>query len=115
MTYEVRHYLTAAGVDPFAEWLNALRDRQARARVEARIDRVERGLFGDCEPVGEGVSELRIDWGPGYRVYFGRAGARIVLLLLGCDKRKQQADITQAKEYWHDYQERTKTQGKRPS
>ena len=113
MTHEILHYLTTAGVDPFDEWFNALRDRQAQARVRARVDRVQRGLFGDCEPVGEGVSELRIDWGPGYRVYFGRAGARIVLLLLGGDKRKQQADIKQAKEYWHDYQERTKTQGKR--
>ena len=64
--------------------------------------------------MGEGVSELRIDWGPGYRVYFARAGVEIVLLLLGGDKRKQQTDIKTAKEYWHDYQERTKTQGKRP-
>lgn len=114
MTYEIRRYLTAGGVDPFGEWFNALRDSQAQARVRARIDRVGRGLFGDCEPVGEGVSELRIDWGPGYRVYFARAGAEIVLLLLGGDKRKQQADIKTAKEYWHDHQERAKRQGKRP-
>ncbi|OGA18131.1 MAG: addiction module protein [Betaproteobacteria bacterium RIFCSPLOWO2_02_FULL_63_19] len=107
-------YLTAAGVEPFGEWFVGLRDRQAQARVRARLDRVGRGLFGDCEPVGEGVSELRIDWGPGYRVYFARAGVEIVLLRLGGDKRKQQTDIKTAKEYWHDYQERTKTQGKRP-
>ncbi len=113
MTYEILHYLTVAGVDPFLEWFKALRDRQAQARVQARVDRVERGLFGDCEPVGEGVSELRIDWGPGYRVYFARAGSKVVLLLLGGDKRKQQADIKQAKEYWRDYQERTKTEDKR--
>lgn len=114
MTYEIRRYLTAAGVDPFGEWFNALRDSQAQARVRARIDRVGRGLFGDCEPVGESVSELRIDWGPGYRVYFARAGTEIVLLLLGGDKRKQQADIKTAEEYWHDHQERAKRQGKRP-
>ena len=115
MTYEIRRYLTTAGIDPFGEWFIALRDSQAQARVRARLDRVGRGLFGDCEPVGEGVSELRIDWGPGYRVYFARAGAEIILLLLGGDKRKQQADIKTAKEYWHDYQERAKRQGKRPA
>ena len=114
MTYEIRHYLTAAGIDPFLEWFDALRDRHAQARVRARLDRLKRGLLGDCEPVGEGVSELRIDWGPGYRVYFARAGTELVLLLLGGDKRKQQTNIKQAKEYWHDYQERTEGQGKRP-
>ncbi len=113
MLFEVRHYLTAAGVDAFAEWFEALADRHAQARVQTRIDRLERGLFGDAEPCGEGVWELRIDWGPGYRVYYARSGERIILLLLGGDKRKQQADIEQAKEYWRDYQQRTKTQGKR--
>jgi putative addiction module killer protein len=114
MTFEIRRYVTAAGVDRFGEWFDALADRQAKARVRARIDRLERGLFGDVEPCGAGVWELRIDWGPGYRVYYARAGERIVLLLLGGDKRKQNADIKRAKEYWHDYQQRTKTQGKRP-
>ena len=114
MTYEVRHYLTATGADPFAEWFKALRDRQAQARVQVRLDRLERGIFGDVEPCGEGVWELRIDWGPGYRVYYARAGNTVVLLLLGGDKRRQQVDIKQAKEYWHDYQERTKAHGKRP-
>ena len=98
----------------FAEWFAALADRQAQARIQARVDRVERGRFGDCEPVGEGVWELRIDWGPGYRVYYARTGERIILLLCGGDKRKQQADIKRAKEYWRDYQERTKPKGKRP-
>ncbi|HLE67982.1 MAG TPA: type II toxin-antitoxin system RelE/ParE family toxin [Burkholderiales bacterium] len=78
------------------------------------MDRIERGLFGDCEPVGEGVCELRIDWGPGYRVYYARAGERLILLLYGGDKRKQNADIKRAKENWRDYQERTKPKGKRP-
>ena len=113
MTFEVRHYVTAAGRDVFREWLDALRDRHAQARVQARIDRLERGLLGDVEPCGEGVWELRIDWGPGYRVYYSRAGDRIILLLLGGDKRKQNADIKLAKEHWHDYQQRTKTQGRR--
>lgn len=113
MPFEIRHYVTVAGADPFADWLAALTDRQAQARVEARIDRLERGLLGDVEPCGEGVWELRIDWGPGYRVYYARAGYTIVLLLLGGDKRKQDADIKRAKEYWRDYQQRTKAKDKR--
>jgi len=113
MTFEVRRYTSADGVDRFGEWFEALADRQAQARVRARLDRLERGLFGDFEFCGEGVWELRIDWGPGYRVYYARSGRQIILLLLGGDKRKQQADIKQAKEYWRDYQERTKTQAKR--
>lgn len=109
---ELRHYLTARGKDCFQDWFDALRDRQAQARVEVRVDRLERGLFGDAEPCGEGVWELRIDWGPGYRIYYARAGEQIILVLLGGDKRKQQADIDRAKEYWRDYQQRTKAEGK---
>jgi putative addiction module killer protein len=72
-------------------------------------------VLGDLQSrlLGAQDVELRIDWGPGYRVYYARSGERILLLLLGGDKRKQQADIKQAKEYWHDYQDRTKTQTKR--
>lgn len=109
---EVRHYVSTAGKDVFQSWFDAMRDRQAQARVQARIDRLERGLFGDVGPCGEGVWELRIDWGPGYRVYYARSGEQIVLLLLGGDKRKQDADIKQAKECWHDYQQRTKSKSK---
>ena len=105
---EIRHYSTAAGADVFQAWFKALRDRQAQARVQARIDRLERGLFGDAEPCGEGVWELRINWGPGYRVYYARAGEQVILLLCAGDKRKQAADIKRAKEFWHDYQQRTK-------
>lgn len=115
MPLEVRHYITEAGADPFAEWFDALRDRQAQARIQARLDRLERGLLGDAGACGDGVRELRIDWGPGYRVYYARASNAIVLLLLGGDKRRQQVDIEQAKGYWRDYQERTKPKkGKRP-
>lgn len=112
MVFEVRHYVSAAGANVFSEWFAALADRQAQARIRVRIDRIERGLFGDCEPVGEGVWELRIDWGPGYRVYYARAGETILLLLCGGDKRKQQADIERAKDYWHDYKKRTKPKGR---
>ena len=90
------------GREPFTEWLNGL-DLQTRARVRVRIDRLEEGLFGDVEPVGEGVSELRMDFGPGYRVYFGQVGLE-VHLLLGGSKQSQQKDIRQAKKLWrvHD-------------
>ena len=107
MAIELRYYQTVAGEQPFVEWLRALKDRQARTRIEARIARVAVGNFGDTEPVGEGVLELRIDWGPGYRVYFARLGQVMVLLLCGGDKRTQQKDIDRAKEYFEDYKART--------
>lgn len=112
---EVRRYVNAAGKDVVGEWLGGLADARTRAKIAARIARLAAGNFGDCKPLGAGVSELRIDWGPGYRVYYARSGERIVLLLLGGDKRKQDADIKQAKEYWHDYQQRSKASGRRPS
>lgn len=107
MTVELRYYQTSAGEQPFVEWLQDLADRQARTRIEARLARLAVGNFGDVEPVGEGVSELRIDWGPGYRVYFSRVSQVIVLLLCGGDKRTQQKDIKRAKEYLEDYKART--------
>ena len=107
MTVELRYYQTSAGEQPFVEWLQGLADRQARTRIEARLARLAVGNFGDVEPVGEGVSELRIDWGPGYRVYFSRVSQVIVLLFCGGDKRTQQKDIKRAKEYLEDYKART--------
>jgi len=76
--------------------LHELRDRQARARIQTRIDRLQLGLAGDVRPVGEGVSELRIDYGPGYRVYFVQRGKKLVILLGGGDKRTQDRDIKTA-------------------
>ena len=80
----------------FSKWLRELRDRQARARIQTRIDRLQLGLAGDVKPVGEGVSELRIDYGAGYRVYFIRRGRELVILLAGGDKRTQDRDIKTA-------------------
>ena len=82
--------------DEFVRWLNGLRDVRARARVLVRLERVVAGNFGDSKPVGQGVSELRIDYGPGYRVYFTRRGQWIVVLLAGGDKSGQTADIKTA-------------------
>lgn len=82
----------------FTKWFDSLKDRKGRARIQARIDRIEVGHFGDVEPVGEGVSEMRIFYGPGYRVYFVQRSAVVVILLSGGDKDTQQADIAKAKE-----------------
>ncbi|MDN5863975.1 MAG: type II toxin-antitoxin system RelE/ParE family toxin [Gammaproteobacteria bacterium] len=103
---EVRNYLTPDGRAPFREWFARVRDRRARARIEQRLTRLEAGLFGDCEPVGAGVFELRIDYGPGYRIYFARHGKTIILLLTGGDKRKQDHDIERAKDYWQEFKDR---------
>ena len=84
---ELLYYQTADRKQPFAEWLAALRGKQARGRVRIRLARLRAGNFGDCEPVAEGVLELRIDWGPGYRVYLARLGQVVILLLCGGDKR----------------------------
>lgn len=80
----------------YRDWFDRLRDRQARVRIDARISRLSMGNAGDAKSVGSGVSELRIDYGPGYRVYFSRKGKTIILLLCGGDKRTQQADIDRA-------------------
>lgn len=80
----------------FANWIDALRDMRARARVQARIERLAAGYAGDVKPVGEGVSEMRIDYGPGYRVYFKKRGQSLVVLLAGGDKQSQQSDINTA-------------------
>ncbi|NLY15320.1 MAG: type II toxin-antitoxin system RelE/ParE family toxin [Gammaproteobacteria bacterium] len=82
----------------FTEWFKSLKDRRAKARIQARIDRVEMGHFGDVAPIGEGVSELRIFYGLGYRVYFVQKDAVVVILLSGGEKSSQKADIVKAKE-----------------
>lgn len=106
--FEVQDYLSPEGFDPYAQWLAGLTDRQARARVLVRVLRMAAGNFGDCKPLQGGVWELRIDHGPGYRVYYAQAGKRLILLLAGGDKRKQQADIATAIERWNDWQHRRK-------
>ena len=104
--YQITDYLTEDGRDPMKEWLASLADRQARGRILTRVQRMAAGNFGDCKPLAGGVWELRIDHGPGYRVYYTRAGKELVLLLIGGDKRKQQADIDTALEYWENWNRR---------
>jgi putative addiction module killer protein len=103
---EIRNYLTVDGKNIFDEWLDSLRNRRAKAKIRTRLDRVEDGNSGDCKSVGEGVFELRIDYGPDYRIYFGQEGITIIILLCGGDKTTQKQDIDKAQEYWKDYRSR---------
>lgn len=104
--FEIRHYLTADGRDLVAEWLRKLRDAKAKTAIIRRLNRLEQGNFGDFKPCREGVYELRIDVGPGYRVYYAQSGKTVVLLLTGGTKRTQDADIGQACACWRDWQAR---------
>ena len=111
----VLHYVAADGADPFDAWLRK-QSPEVRGRVQARIDRVELGNLGDHKGVGEGVSELRIHFGAGYRVYFGRDGNAFVVLLGGGTKKRQSRDITTAHAHWKAYrQERDDAREKPPS
>jgi len=104
--YQIDYFVTGEGRKPFKEWLENLRDVQGRAKIRIRLDRVRLGNFGDSRSLGKGLHELRVDYGPGYRIYFGQEGTRLILLLLGGDKSSQKKDIARAKEYWHDQKER---------
>lgn len=104
---EVRIYARSDGSEPFTEWLRGLRDGTTRNRIRQRIARLRLGNFGDSRSVGDGVLELRIHFGPGFRVYFGREGASVVILLCGGDKSSQERDIDRAMEYWRDHRSRS--------
>ena len=106
MVIEIRRYTTAEGRDVFGQWLADLADVKARARIAVRIDRLAGGNFGDAKSIGKGLHELRIDWGPGYRIYYGIIETACVLLLCAGDKRKQSADLKRARAYWTDYKQR---------
>ena len=95
---------------PFDDWLNRLKDRRTLMIIDGRIARLRAGNFGDCHSVGEGIQELRIDYGPGYRVYFGRLGAMLVILLCGGDKSTQSRDIETARKYWKEYKDGIKSE-----
>jgi putative addiction module killer protein len=102
----VEYYLLPSGPpSPFGAWRDRVPNKQARAAIDARVARLRAGNFGDSEPVGSGASESRIHLGPGFRIYYGVAGAKIILLC-GGDKSSQPADIKKAKNYWADYKER---------
>jgi len=100
MEKEIRIYKTPQGREPFTEWLQNLGDVKMRARIRARLDRLAFGHYGDRKPVGHNVHELRLDFGPGYRIYFGEHGRQLIILLCGGDKNSQSADIAKAQAYW---------------
>jgi putative addiction module killer protein len=102
----LRNYIMPSGKIPFLEWLSNLKDSTTRLRIRRRLDRLELGNFGDCESVGEGVSELRLFFGSGYRIYFAELDNTIVVLLCAGDKGSQIKDIKIAKTYWNELKER---------
>ena len=104
MKLTIREYLTPQGKNPFRDWLKSL-DVGVQARIQARVLRFENGNLGDHKPVGDGVWEARLDFGPGYRLYFGKDGVAVILLLAGGDKASQSKDIAAAKRYWDDFRE----------
>ena len=100
---EILRYQREDGREPFSEWLNAVRDKVAQARIRVRLRQLEAGNWGDCAPVGEGVMELRVHVGAGYRVYCGQHGKVLVLLLCGGDKSSQAKDIKLSKALWSEW------------
>ena len=105
---ELRIYTDSQDVAPFIQWIDELKDIRARAKIRARLARLEAGNFGDCKPLRDGVQELKIDIGPGYRVYLSRQGPVLVLLLCGSDKGDQDRAIKQAIDYLNDWKQRGK-------
>ena len=106
MINTINEYIDDIGQSHYAQWLNKLRDKRAIARIIMQVDRMELGLFGDSQPIGDGLSELRIHYGPGYRVYYAKEEQHLYLVLCGGDKATQSKDIKRAKTYWHDHQRR---------
>lgn len=100
--WKLEKYVTGMGDCPFDEWFRSL-DAQTRARINARLNRLRLGNFGDFKSVGTGVYELRLFFGPGYRVYYGLAGKQVVLLLAGGTKKQQNKDIKAAQQFWAEY------------
>ena len=105
---EVEEYIDENGKSPFREWILSLKDTKTRARIRMRVNRLRLGNFGDCRFLGNGVYELKIDLGPGYRIYLGRESDVILILLCGGDKKNQSKDIVKAKKFWQDYVRRRK-------
>lgn len=102
---QIQLYQDHSGREPYSDWLKSLKDPIVRARIRKRISRVEEGNLGDLEPVGEGVFELKLHFGPGYRIYFGDFGNQLLILICGGDKSSQAEDIRKAKNLWKELKE----------
>jgi putative addiction module killer protein len=100
---KIELYKTSQGTVPYREWVSSIGSSKTRGRIDTRIANVRLGLLGVCKPVGGGVTELKLDFGPGYRIYIGQEGSNVVILLCGGDKSTQKGDIKIAKKYWADY------------
>lgn len=110
---EIELYETATGKRPFEIWIKEIKEIHTRAKILTRLDRLKFGNFGDCKTLQEGVCELRIHYGPGIRIYYGKIGNKVILLLCSGDKGSQDRDIAKAKEYLKDYQSREIGHGKK--
>ncbi|OGO91534.1 MAG: addiction module protein [Coxiella sp. RIFCSPHIGHO2_12_FULL_42_15] len=105
---KLREYIEPRGISPFSKWFESL-NSEAAAKVTTALYRLEQGNFSRVEGVGEGVFEYKIDFGPGYRIYFGKDGNEIIILLFGGSKKKQSSDIELSKKKWTEYKKRKKT------
>ncbi len=105
---EIQLYQTAEGRSPCLEWFDSLKDTTLQDRIQARLTRVQTGLRGDHKYISDGISELRLHFGSGYRIYFGELGQTLILLVCGGDKKSQSRDIRKAHFYWNDFKRRTK-------
>lgn len=101
-TIEVRFYVDKTGVSPYESWLGSLKDLRGKAAIDVRINRIRLANFGDCKFVGKGVYELRVRYGPGYRIYFGKIGNRVIVILSGGSKSNQGRDIKKAQTIWEN-------------
>jgi putative addiction module killer protein len=110
MEYRIEEYITASGKSPYAEWVNNLRDVVAKSKAAARVDRAAHGNFGDWKSIAgaKGIYEMRINYGPGYRIYYGIVQQKIILLLAGSIKKDQDRTIAKAMEYMADYERRVR-------
>ncbi len=100
---QIEIYSFVNGKKPFVSWLESLKDKKIRYKIKERLDRIALGNMGDCKSIKQGVFELRLDFGPGYRVYFGEENQKVVILLCGGDKSTQETDIKKAIKLWQDY------------
>jgi len=101
--YEICEYVSSSGKNHFKDWFSSLKDKKAISVILSRLARVRLGLFGDSKSLGDGVHELKIDFGPGYRIYFGNADGKLVLLLSGSSKKDQNRSIELAKRLWEEF------------
>lgn len=108
MSNIIHEYTRPDGSSPYADWLASIRNKTVQARIIMHVDRLELGLFGDSKPIGAGLSELRVHFGPGYRVYYAKESEDIYLILCGGDKSNQIKDIKKAQAWWKEYKLRNR-------